>query len=144
MRHLWLILSVPLSLAACKSQPVTDPMDTFACSDDPGARPINIHYGDSQIKVTPPLYKVHKNKNLKFKLLADNQAGPGNLDYGKVKVTIRSKDAATNTWINTSGTEDKEGTLVACMPTTQPLGVVEYLVDVEKIGRLDPRAEVIP
>jgi len=61
-----------------------------------------------------------------------------------VKVTIRSKDAATNTWINTSGAEDKEGTLVACMPTTQPLGVVEYLVVVEKIGRLDPRAEVIP
>jgi len=61
-----------------------------------------------------------------------------------VKVTIRSKDAATNTWINTSGAEDKEGTLVACMPTTQPLGVVEYLVVVEKSGRLDPRAEVIP
>jgi hypothetical protein len=144
MRHLWLILSVLLALAACKSQPVTDPMDNFDCADDPGAQPINIHYGDSQIKVTPPLYKVHKNKNLKFKLLADNQAGPDNLDYGKVTVTISSKDTATNTWINTSGTKDKDGTLVACMPTSQPLGVVEYLVEVDKVGQLDPRADVIP
>jgi len=140
MRNLWLILSIPLSLAACASNQVND---TFDCTDDTSAQPVNIHYGDSQLKVTPPLYKVHKNKYLKFKLIADNQAGPGNLDYATVKVTINSKDPLTNKWINVSGTKKADGTLLACMPTSQPEGVVEYLVEVEKVGQLDPRAEVI-
>jgi hypothetical protein len=140
MRNLWLILSVPLSLAACTSNQV---MDTFNCSDQ-GGQPVNIHYGDSQIKVTPPLYKVHKNKYLKFKLIADNQPGPGGLDYATVTVSVKSKNPLTNQWINVSGTEADQGTLSACMPTTQPEGVVEYLVEVQHVGKLDPRAEVIP
>jgi len=141
MRTLLLFLSAPLLLAACQMSP---PAPANNCTNQHGAQPINIHYGDSQLKVTPPLYKVHKNKFLKFKLIADNVAGPGGLDYGAVTVTVRSKDSKTNQWINTSGSENKGAVLTVCMPADQPLGVVEYLVDVDKVGTLDPRAEVIP
>jgi len=136
MRTLWLFLLVPFSLAA-QGTSVSD------CQDNPGAHPINILYGDSQIKVVPPHYYVHPGESLRFRLISSPFSGPGGLDYGNVTVTIASKDAAANTWINQSGTDNTNGTLVACVPNDQPAGVVEYMVAVDQVGQLDPRAEVI-
>ena len=138
MRKILLILSIPLLLTACVT---TDSYDQTVCTDARGSQPVNIHYGDSQIKVTPPLYTINTKKNRKFRLIADNVKGPGNLDYAKVKVTIKSKDSSNN-WINTSGTENGTNPLVVCVPDFQADRIVTYLVEVEDVGVLDPRVDV--
>lgn len=142
MRKVFLTLIVPFALTACATPPIAE---DHQCSQ-PGGPPVNVMYGDSQIKVTPPLKEVKKNKYLKFKLIADNQPGPNDLDYSTVKVTIVAKDAVNKSWLNVAGTEAgaPNQTLQVCMPANQPLGVVEYLVKVEKVGVLDPRADVTP
>ena len=77
MQKILLMVSAALILTACNPPP---PESNNECSDQAGAQPVNIQYGDSQIKVVPPLYEVKKNKNLKFRLMADNVNGPGGLD----------------------------------------------------------------
>jgi len=138
VRKILLMLSIPLLLSACVSPPM---YDQTVCSDQPGSQPINIHYGDSQIKVTPPLYTINTKKKLKFRLIADNVKGPDKLDYATVKVTIKSKDSSNN-WINTSGTENGTNPLVVCVPDFQANRTVTYLVEVDKVGVLDPRVDV--
>ncbi|MBT8047937.1 MAG: hypothetical protein HKN57_01055 [Xanthomonadales bacterium] len=154
MRKILLMLSLALLLAACASVPppvapappavsqaAPPPSPSNDCTDEPGSQPVNIHYGDSQIKVTPALYTIKTNKNLKFRLIADNVNGPGNLDYATVLVTIEGKDGL-NQWINTSGKENGTNPLVVCVPDFQQDRVVSYLVKVEEVGVLDPRVDV--
>lgn len=140
MQKILLMVSAALVLTACNPPP---PESNNECSNQAGAQPVNIQYGDSQIKVVPPLYEVKKNKNLKFRLMADNVNGPGGLDYATVNVTIKSKGPG-NQWLDISGTEEGTNPLIVCMPADQPLGEISYLVEVDQVGVLDPRVRVIP
>ena len=143
MRNILILIALPLLMACAYA-----PMNESACSASTG-NPIKIHYGDSQIKVTPPKYNVKKGEKLNFKLLADPGKGPDGLDYKTVTVSIVAKDTKNKNWLNLSGKDDgpANNVLTACMPESQPTGpdkVISYMVKVEKVGELDPRVEVTP
>jgi len=141
MRNLLLILFTPFFLTAC----VTGPQASVDDCPRPGSKQVIIHYGDSKIRVTPAFVKnVKLGSKLNFKLEAENNASdPAGIDYEEVKVTIQGKTSEGRTWLWVAGTEDADGTLSVCAPRdVSKVGVYEYLVHVDTVGQLDPRADV--
>jgi len=140
MRTLLLMLITPLLLTACVTP--GNPSKSgglIACGS--GHTPVNIKYGDSQITVNPPLSKVKQNSTLVFNLVPNKQAND-RVDYEKVLVTIEGKTADSD-WINASGTYDADKKLNVCVDPSQSVDVYEYLVKVDGVGQIDPRADVI-
>jgi hypothetical protein len=141
MRKLLLILFTPFFLTACE----TEPQASVEGCPTPGSKQVIIHYGDSKIRVTPAFIKnVKLGSKLNFKLEAENNASdPAGIDYEKVKVTIQGKTSEGSQWLWVAGTEDADGTLSVCAPQGKDkVGVYEYLVNVDTVGQLDPRADV--
>jgi hypothetical protein len=144
MRKLLLMLFTPLLLTACDPRK-DNPALLNDCDAGPApGPPVNVHYGDSQLKVTPPIFTIPRKTKIKFNLLPDKKPAtdPAGVDYDLVEVTIKSKDLYAHPWLQTSGTNDADGNLVVCVPSNATLGVMEYLIQVDEVGTLDPRAEV--
>jgi len=140
MRKSLLFLLSPFILTACiDSEPSSIPL---TCPEA-GKSPVNIFYGDSQLRVEPPLVQVKNNKMIEFRL-NPMKAGtdPAGVNYDDVEVTIAGKNDAGQ-WLNASGA-GKSTTLQVCAPAPNTLTTYEYMVTVEKVGQLDPRAEVDP
>jgi hypothetical protein len=110
--------------------------------DGQGSPPVSIHYGDSQIRVTPPLATVHRRGDFVLKL---RPTGPGN--YDDVDVTVVGKNADDKVWITLkkeSYNTAMNQRIVYCVPENQALVVYEYEVKVDTVGELDPRVKVSP
>ena len=139
MRKSLLFLLSPFILTACVD---TDSPPPLTCTEG-GKSPVNIFYGDSQLRVEPPLVQVKKNKMIEFRLNPIKAAkDPAGVDYDDVEVTIAGKKD-TGKWLNASG-KGKSTTLQVCAPAPNTPTTYEYMVAVEKVGQLDPRAEVDP
>lgn len=138
MRHLISILT-PLALTACAAPQYNE----IECSGPPQGPPVNVHYGDSQLKVTPPIFKVKKQNKIKFQLIPDKKpSDPAGVNYSTVTVTIEAKNPTAHPWLKASGNDEDDGDLVVCVPGNAQNGVVEYLVRVDEVGTLDPRVEI--
>lgn len=142
IRNLLLILPLPLILAACEGS-----YSSFVKSGKDGCPKggtyVNVHYGDSQLKVKP-IAKVHRGGAFEFRLKPKkSKSDPDGVDYKEVNVTVKGKDVRSD-WIEAiSGTAKGKGKLVFCVKDSVALGRnYEYWVEVDQVGRLDPRADV--
>ena len=142
MRKLLLILFTPFVVTACGPGPHAL-VETCPVS---GFKQVMVHYGDSQIRVTPANVRIHQGKMLKFKLNGENNAGdPVGVDYKDVAVTIMGKTTEGKKWLWVVGSESVTDTLSVCAPEGADREVeYSYLVKVDKVGVLDPRATVDP
>lgn len=103
-----------------------------------GTQPVNVHYGDSEIRVTPVKVRVKRGSRIRFELK------PKGSHHRDTVVTIKAKDPDTGAWIDISGNaRDNVDRLDVCVPVDQAKGVYEYWVEVDGVGKLDPRADVI-
>lgn len=140
MKKFAVLVPAGLLLASC----VHTPFEVAVDCPEPGLTNVNISYGDSQLKVTPPIVKVKLGSMLRFNLQPDKKpTDPTGVDYDYVAVTIKGKTAEARQWLYVSGTHNLEGNLTVCAPEgDNKVGVYEYLVKVDKVGELDPRADV--
>ena len=141
MRKLILLIPATMLLISCAHE------GQFITSNNPnrcngsGHTDVTIHYGDSKLYVTPPEAGVRRNGEIRFRLsLPSNEP----IIYRDSLVEIIGKNGVT--WINTSGKYSDfsrpPAVLVVCVPANQALGIYDYIVEIEKIGTLDPRADV--
>ena len=110
-----------------------------------GATTTIVFYGDSELRTTP-ISKIKANSEFRFKLKPDKKkTDPKNVDYNTVDVTIKVKLGGTATWIDAKGSAAKatNSTLIVCVPKDAKVkDVYEFFINVDKVGKLDPRAEV--
>ena len=130
------------------------PFASDACGDTrSGYTATVVLYGDSKIAVVP-ISRIRANTEWRFKLRPINLSSDYEEDiYETLNVEIDGKVAETpydpghNDWITASGTytgsaSDKH-TLILCTPSELPDDTTyKYLVEVEKVGVIDPRADV--
>ncbi len=141
MRKLLLVLIAPLLLTACATEGRIIERSGLATCGGGAMTFVNVHYGDSQIKVKP-IADVKQDSTFRFRLKPDKKASDL-VNYEDVTVTIEGK-ATPAQWIDASGTYEgsKNGYLDVCVPKTQTEGVYEYIIKVDGVGQLDPRAKV--
>ena len=116
----------------------------IACSDLSSKKDVKITYGDSHLSVDTKQKPVKHDDWLVFDLKPDMQIGPppGNLDFKRVMVRVYGKTAASN-WIAASGTYDGTGgQLKVCVPSNLAYQIYEYNIEIDEVGKLDPRVVV--
>ena len=113
----------------------------------PDAIPVIIHYGDSQVRASPPRRNVNRGDHFVFTLNAINSGNPADPDYinyRDVTVTVKGKTGAgwikerSGTWNSTAPNHKFR----ICVPAMQALGKYYYEVTVTGVGNLDPRVDV--
>jgi hypothetical protein len=130
------ILAATIAIAISGCETVQTPSPTpVACSTTQTTH-IKIHYGNSEIKVTPKGLNVKRNRNFEIRLHPD--AG-----YEDKNVTVLGK-TADSIWINGSGNvtggTDK---IVICVPDSTIIDEKYYYhVIVQDVGQLDPHVKV--
>lgn len=101
-----------------------------------------IHYGDSHIAVLP-LSKVVKDAEFRFKLVP---TGPHRDNYQGVTVKVRGKRPVDSWFEEVEGKANvDQGFIRVCVDGTS-LNIDDeffYIVEVESVGILDPRATII-
>ena len=103
-----------------------------------------IHYGDSRIVVIP-ISEVVKDAEMRFILIPADES-TDTRDYKDVTVTVEGKPPHDSWFEETSGEASSgDGTIRVCIdgPSLDTGDVIEYLVKVDTVGDLDPRATVI-
>lgn len=130
-----LLLSVlAITLVACATPGEYSATRSVSTECSNGSTFVNVDYRDSYLKVNA-VANVKRNGALEFRL----RAGGG---YEGKQVTISGK-TANDGWISASGSDDgRDNTLIVCVPEDQADGAYYYLVRVEDVGTLDPRANV--
>ena len=133
-----------LTACAVTSQVSSGPKLFYAtdCDTSSVKKNVTINYGDGHLSVDVKEQKVKRTEYLAFKLKPDSSKGPGNLDYKTVIVTISGKDSAAQ-WIVASGKAEEDDLLEVCVPTDVAYGIYEYVVQVNSVGLLDPRVDVV-
>ena len=115
-------------------------LDPELTCDGPSSTPVTVHYGDSQLWVTPPQRKVHRRGNFTLTL----QPSPPR-DFAGVNVTVVGKTAADKAWIPLKKDTYKNAPnkrIVYCVPENQAIGIYKYEIIVDEVGTLDPRVDV--
>lgn len=154
MKRTMLMAGLALLTGACASDGAFKdlPIPSGPCGTVSGFTLTLIRYGDSTMRVIP-VSEIRSNSEWRFKLMPKRNPGDP-ADYENVNVRIVGKppsggdigDPGPNQWIDVSGTESgsSSGTLVECVPAAAAIGeTYEYLVIVDSVGTLDPRAKVI-
>jgi hypothetical protein len=108
---------------------------------------VTINYADSEIRVTPPVIKVHFQEGLQNYLRFKLNTNPLDTDefaLGDAEVKIQGKTEDGN-WINVMGTANDNGHLDVCIPPSSDTGefTFRYFVEIENVGKLDPRVIVV-
>ena len=150
MRKLLLVLFTPLLLTACATDGKFSIHNKFTTLDDcgDGGTYVTFKYNDSRMEINPKI-KTKAGTGLEFRL-ATKYDRKAPVDYEKMLVTIKGKEGTEPdpSWINVSGTYEKAApphhSLFQCIREGTPEGTYQYLITVEKLGTLDPRARVDP
>jgi hypothetical protein len=124
-------------------------IDSGPCGNVRGYTVTGILYADSKLVVVP-MSRIRAGTEWRFYLRpVTNPNDPAN--YRDAKVTIDGKFPASedppnrNDWIDVSGSYNgaADRYLVECVPEDVKKGdTFEFLVNVESVGQLDPRARV--
>ena len=151
MKRIFLVLSCSFLFTACASDGGfrPKPQPGGPCGPVSGYTLTAIAYGDSSLVVVP-ISEIRPDTEWRFKLVPITKAGDP-VDYRNANVKILGKPSTSmppgpNDWIDVSGQKStsSDGVLIQCVPATLPIGnTYEYLVEVEFVGTLDPRANVI-
>jgi hypothetical protein len=104
---------------------------------------VTIIYGDAHLQANAKV-NVKPDGELVLRLRPKSTRGPNGLDYDTVQVTIKGESGENGAdWIDVSGAAGpSNGKLTECVPAGQSEGTYYYLVTVDQVGTLDPRAEV--
>lgn len=103
-----------------------------------------IHYGDSRIVVLP-VSEVVKDAEFRFVLVPASKK-TDTIDYRDVTVKVKGKPPHDTWFDETAGTAASgDGTIRVCVDgaSLSPGDEIAYLVEVDGVGVLDPRATVI-
>ena len=114
--------------------------------EGPRSNRVQIHYGDSELTVTPKVAKVRRKGDFALRLRPKKDANdPHGVDYDAVDVTVVGKTADDKVWIH-SQTESYDSAanheIVYCVPSDQADKVYYYEITVAQVGKLDPRVDV--
>jgi hypothetical protein len=104
---------------------------------------VMIQYGDSELRILPPVVKVPQGGTLEFHLHPDKKMSDP-VDYEQSLVAIDAKDKTVAPWLQAAGTYSQGNVLSVTVPAGQATGYYQYAVDVQDLGTLDPRVEVEP
>ena len=149
MKKKMIIVGLVLLLAGCVAQnqffdPVGRPEPVGAKMDCPGSSgpDIQVIFGDSKIFVTPHV-RVPQEGRLVIRVVPQGSPDKGP-DFGERTITLTNKDDPTS-WPNTSfkASDKNPESIVVCVKQ-QPEGSYRYLVDIDGVGQIDPRIDVIP
>ena len=147
---------IAMSLTACVIPGKYRPKSTVSTECTNGSVVVEVKYGDSYLKVTPKA-KLKRDAGVKFVLKPKNEVAHsknGSKESEDLLVTIKGEryDRAPGTsggtedltWLDKSGTAgpNPHRYLVACADAEQAEGTYFYSVEVEHVGKLDPRADV--
>lgn len=134
-RFLRSVLTLPLAAlaAACATPGQYTESRSISTACPTGSTFVNILYGDSYLKVVAPKANVKRNSAFELRL----RPSPG---FEGKQVTIKGK-TANDSWLD-KHSKNADGKLLICVPPDQALGQYYYLVQVEDVGTLDPRADV--
>lgn len=103
-----------------------------------------IHYGDSRIVVIP-VSEVVRDAEFRFVLVPASES-TDTVDYQDVMVKVKGKPPH-DTWFDEAAgnASDGDGTIRVCVDGASlvPGDEIAYLVEVDGVGVLDPRATVI-
>ncbi len=127
-----IVRSIVLSFSILTLSSCVTPFEFRSCT---GSVPANIQYDEGMIKITPKEIKIKRGRSIRFKV----QGPDGH------KVTISGKPAIgdPNKWIQ--GTGKKAGAnlfIPICVDPSQAPGDYSYDVEIEGIGKIDPRVKV--
>lgn len=114
------------------------------CDDSSVKKDVKITYGDSHLSVDTKQKPVKHDDWLVFDLKPDMPIGPPprDVDFKMVEVRIYGKSRDSN-WIAASGTYDRSGgQLKVCVPSDLEYRVYEYNIEIDEVGKLDPRVIV--
>ena len=138
MKRTILMLLASFSMVACATTP------REGCDGARSPSQATVHYGDSTLRVTPPVLNVNKTADFTIRLAPSRVNGPNGIDYGTVKVTVVGKPEAefgvNNDWIIEQSATGHGSELYWCAP--EDVDEYYYKVTVEKVGVLDPRVNV--
>ena len=119
---------------------------TKSTCEGPRSNRVKIHYGDSELTVTPKVANVRQNGDFVLKLKPNKRANdPAGVDYDAVDVTVVGKTDDDKVWIFSQTESYNSATgheIVYCVPPDQAVKVYYYEITVAKVGKLDPRARV--
>lgn len=140
MRRTILILPATMLLCGCAG------LTQSTYCEGPQSRRVQLHYGDSELTVTPKVATVRQSGDFVLKLMPRKRdSDPEGVDYQAVDVTVVGKTADAKAWIP-SRTESYNSAerheIPYCVPATQAEKVYEYEITVAKVGKLDPRVKV--
>jgi hypothetical protein len=139
MKRIFLTASLAFLLSACAT-----PADLLEkCPDHKGRYTVTLSYGEDGITVRPK--KVKRKSILVIKLDADKEYQEAKVETKGVKVDPTTPTPPDKSWLDADGTAKADKRLIYCVPNT-PEGVIytyEYAVDIDGLGYLDPRIEVI-
>jgi hypothetical protein len=114
------------------------------CSEESSKKDVKITYGDSHLSVDTKQKPVKHDDWLVFDLKPDMQIGPPprEVDFKRVMVKVFGKGPESY-WIAASGTFDGTGgQLKVCVPSSTEYRIYEYVVEIDEVGKLDPRVIV--
>jgi uncharacterized protein (DUF849 family) len=92
-----------------------------------------------------PISKVKANSEFRIHL-KPRQRATDPKDYRTVNVTVKDKPPTNTTWITGSGSYNTATNreIVLCVPPNVNVGdMFSFIIEVDDVGILDPRAEVI-
>ena len=118
------------------------------CEGGPRSNRVKIHYGDSELTVTPRIANVRLKGDFVLTLQPNKRKNdPDGVDYDTVEVTVVGRTADDKVWIPEQKESYDSATnhqIVYCVPANQATVEYEYDVKVDKVGNLDPRVKVSP
>ena len=132
-------LAVALLLCGCVvTKPPTEPSPDIVC-DDSRHQSTQIHYGNAELSATP-VTKISKKRKWRFNLHPKNDHAW--VDYSGAVVTITGKTPQYS-WLSASGKHSDSSELIVCVPDGLEDGtIIEYMINVQWVGTLDPRGVV--
>ncbi|NNK37091.1 MAG: hypothetical protein HKP03_01310 [Xanthomonadales bacterium] len=102
---------------------------------------VMVNYGDSEIRIVPPVKDLARKDILRFRLVPDKK-NSDEVNYNKTIVTIKGK-TADDEWIDLSGSYDSTGGFMdVCVKPGLAKKTYRYFVEVPNVGKIDPRADV--
>lgn len=152
MIRLIVALGIASALAACDGTFRTKSFSSTTCGTAVVPIPVigytitGIHYGDSRLIVLP-VSQIKPNSEFHFRLIPKVRTKSDQHNYQQMQVAITSADDDGDTpanWLHVDGTyNDDNRVLVACIPPTLTKSEYKFMVTVQEVGQLDPRADVI-
>lgn len=151
MKKIIQVSCVLLLTAGCATNGKFDPgvFTSDVCEGDVsvlGITPVGIKYGDSHLFVIP-VAKIKPNSEIHFRLLPQHKPATDQEDFDTATVTISSTDDNADSppnWLDASGSYSADdGVLKVCVPETLTRPSYKYVVTVQYVGNLDPRADVL-